>query len=455
MMARPNVLVMMADDHRYSSMAQARETDIHTPSLDRLVQEGVCFDRAYTMGGLTGAVCVPSRACLMTGVNTFDSVISRTVDDSAGLQTIRPQLPLLPQVFRDAGYQTFATGKWHNDRGSFQRCFADGASIFFGGMDDHFATPVHPYDPTGFYPDSAVTVSPQHSTDIFANTTIRFLRDYQGAAPFFLYAAFTAPHDPRTPPPEYAALYDAGDDRFALPPNAFPEHPFPAGDLDIRDELLAPFPRVEEETRQHLADYYSMITHLDRRVGDILDTLDTLGLASNTIVLYLSDHGLALGQHGLMGKQNMYDHSLHIPCILRGPGFPAGRRSSRLLQHMDIFPTLCEVADVRPPAGLEGESLRQGWSQPDADSGILSAYKFYQRCVMRANMKLIHHYAEEDGHWMLAYEQLFDLQTDPFEIRNLAYDPRQQTQIRDLRARLRELQERYNDPLLALYRDDG
>ncbi len=107
------------------------------------------------------------------------------------------------------------------------------------------------------------------------------------------------------------------------------------------------------------------------------------------------------GSTGLMGKQNMYDHSLHIPCILRGPGFPAGRRSSRLLQHMDVFPTLCEVADVRPPAGLEGESLRQGWGHPDADSSILSAYKFYQRCVMRANMKLIHHYAEEDGHWKL------------------------------------------------------
>ncbi len=448
-MARPNVLVMIADDHRYNSLAHTREAGVHTPCLDRLAQEGTRFDRAYTMGGLTGAVCVPSRACLLTGVNTFDAVSSRTVDDGPGLQTLRPQLSLLPQVFRQAGYQTFATGKWHNDRSSFNRCFAQGASIFFGGMDDHFATPVHAYDPTGLYPAASARVTPQHSTDIFADAAIRFLRNYQATDPFFLYAAFTAPHDPRTPPQAYAELYEPADDRFAPPPNAFPEHPFPVGDLDIRDELLAALPRTETETRRHLADYYGMITHLDRRAGDILDELNALGLASNTLVLYLSDHGLALGQHGLMGKQNMYDHSLHIPCILRGPGIPAGRRSSRLLQHMDVFPTLCEAAGVRPPAGLDGVSMLEEEGQSDTDPCILSAYKFYQRCVMRDDMKLIRHYAAEDGYWHLAYEQLFDLQADPFEIRNLAHDPRQEANIRDLRTRLHELQVRYNDPLLA------
>ncbi len=451
-MTRPNVLVLIADDHRYSSLAQTREPAIHTPHLDRLVQEGTCFDRVYTMGGLTGAVCVPSRACLMTGVNTFDAVVGRTVDAALELQTLRPRQPLLPQVFREAGYRTFITGKWHNDKASLNRGFAQGHDIFLGGMADHFATPVHTYDPTGLYPPASASRAPGHSTDVFADTAIRFLRNYHDPEPFFLYVAFTAPHDPRTPPAAYAERYDAHDRVFDLPPNAFPEHPFTTGDLDIRDELLAPFPRTEAEIRRHLADYYGMITHMDRRVGDILAELDTQQLTAQTIVLYLSDHGLALGQHGLMGKQNLYDHSLHIPCLLRGPGIPAGARVSRLYQHMDVFPTLCALADVIPPAGLEGLSMLETCTEDpnDGERCVLAAYKLFQRCIMYGDLKLIHHYEETEGTWHLAYEQLFDLQDDPFEICNLAYDPRQQANIHVLRDRMREVQMRYHDPLLSV-----
>ncbi len=449
-MTRPNVLVMIADDHRYSAIAEIKEEAVHTPNLDGLIREGICFDRVYTMGGLTGAVCIPSRACLLTGVNTFDSVVSQNVNDNPGLQTIRPQLPLLPQVFREAGYHTFVTGKWHNDRVSLNRCFADGASIFLGGMDDHFATPIRSYDPTGIYPDSATEIISRHSTDIFADTAIQFLRTYEKAEPFFLYVAFTAPHDPRTPPQEFASLHDPYSDDLDLPPNAFPEHPFAAGDLDIRDELLAPFPRTKSVTRKHLADYYGMISHMDQRIGDILNELQSSALASQTIVLYLSDHGLAVGQHGLMGKQNMYDHSLHIPCIIRGPGFPKGQRSDSLLQHIDVFPTLCAAAGLCPPTGLEGVSMLDGRSGSIAEPEqcILSAYKLFQRCVTSSEFKLIHHYVEKEGKWKLAFAQLFDLHADPFEIRNLAYDPRQMANIKQLRSVMKWLQERYNDPIL-------
>lgn len=455
MSPQPNVIVLVADDHRYSSCAATGEPGVHTPALDRLIREGMCFDRAYTQGGLTAAVCVPSRACLMTGVNTFDAVRGRTPDEAPGLQSLNPRLPLLPEVFRANGYHTFATGKWHNDMASFNRCFADGAAIFAGGMGDQFALPLRPYDHTGRYPDSAVVTGDRHATDIFADTALNFLRGYTGAQPFFLYAAFTSPHDPRTPPEAFADMYDPQDPVCTPPPNAYPRHPFPIGDLDVRDELLADFPRTEAALRQHAADYYGMISHMDGRIGHILDCLHELHLADNTLVLYISDHGLALGQHGLMGKQNLYEHSLRIPCILRGPGIPAGVRAGQLVQHMDVFPTLCGLAGIPVPETVEGLSLfegRTGDLQVPSQC-LLTVYKHYQRSVLSESLKLIQHFAESGQGWALVYEQLFDIQSDPWETRNLAYDQRQQIPLEHLRVAMQALQQACGDPLPALRHD--
>lgn len=444
---RPNVLVLIADDHRYHSLGATEEEGVRTPVLDGLIAEGACFDRAYAMGGLTGAVCVPSRACFLTGVNAFDAVRSRTVDDAAGLQALHPQWTPLPQAFRDHGYLTYGIGKWHNDMESFNRSFADGAAIFAGGMGDPFALPVRPYDPSGQYPEANARPGPGHATDVFADAALDFLRTYEAERPFFLYVAFTAPHDPRTAPEPFADMYDPGDPALALPPNAYPRHPFAMGDLDIRDERLAAFPRTEAEVRGHVADYYGMISHMDQRIGDILQSLHARGWARNTIVLYLSDHGLALGQHGLMGKQNLYEHSLRIPCVWRGPGIAPGQRSPRLAQHMDAFPTLCQLAGIPLPQGVQGVSLFAA-ERERAQKPLLAAYKYFQRGLIGDRLKLIRHYVETEAGWRLAYEQLFDVLADPFEMHNLAFAPAYQDAKRRLARTLRERQREYADPLL-------
>lgn len=450
MPVQPNVIVLIADDHRFGAMGANLESQVRTPTLDRLMREGTSFERTYTMGGLTAAVCVPSRACLMTGRHTFEAVVGRQVEDYADLQTLRPELKLLPEVFRDAGYRTFGIGKWHNDPASFNRAFHGGEAIFFGGMGDHFDLPLHTYAPSGAYAAPAGSTGGRHATDVFVDAALDFLRDPDETAPFFLYLAFTAPHDPRTAPAAYADWYSPEHIDVTRFPNLYPEHPFDCGDLDVRDELLAPRPRRPGETQRHLADYYAMISHMDARIGDLLDCLAETGQADHTILLYLSDHGLGLGQHGLMGKQNLYEHSLRIPCLWRGPGIPAGRQSHRLVQHMDILPTLCGLTGMQSPPGAYGQSLfdAAGEESREGRSAILSVYKNLQRCVVEHDRKLIQYFEDQDGRAVLSYEQLFDLQTDPFETCNLAFAPGYGGELVRLRNVLRALQEECGDPLL-------
>ena len=447
--APPNIVVLMADDHRFGAIGANLEAQVWTPTLDRLMREGTSFERAYTMGGLTAAVCVPSRACLMTGCNTFQSVVGTQVDDSLGLQTLHPGRKLLPEVFRDAGYRTFGIGKWHNDPASFSRAFSGGDAIFLGGMGDHFNLPVHAFDPGGQYTAPGGSTSGRHATDVFVDAALDFLHGQNKATPFFLYLAFTAPHDPRTAPAPYADWYSPDKIDITGFPNLYPEHPFDNGDLAVRDELLAPLPRQPAETQRHLADYYAMISHMDAGMGTILEGLAETGHADNTILLYLSDHGLSLGQHGLMGKQNLYEHSLRIPCLWRGPGIPAGRKSSRLVQQSDILPTLCSLAGIQSPAGVDGQPLFAAAAEDAAEdrTAILAVYKNLQRCVIERDRKLIQYFEHRNGKAALSYEQLFDLQADPFETVNLAFAPAYGGELMRLRRVLRALQAECSDPL--------
>lgn len=452
MNTKPNIVVLVADDHRASALECAGREPVRTPNLDRLAADGLRCTRAYTMGGLTPAVCVPSRASLLTGLSTFDAVVGKTDNDYPGLQTLRTDRPLLPEHFRQHGYTAYGIGKWHNDAASFNRCFADGDRIFLGGMSDHDAVPVHRYDETASYPADAAQMGSEHSTDLFADAAIEFLETRAGDEPFFLYTAFTAPHDPRTPPASWEPAYGQVTETMALPPNTYPEHPFDIEVADIRDELLEETPRPPDRIRNHLADYYDMITHLDLRVGDILHTLETTGLADNTLVLYLADHGLSIGQHGLMGKQNMYEHSLGIPCMLRGPGVASGTTVPGLVTHTDVFPTLCEMAGLPVPAGLSAHRLWQGRSgaSDDPDACLMAAYRHVHRCVIADEWKLVRYYRQRKRGLVPGYRQLFNLHEDPFETRNLAYFPEFEGLAQEMAEVLNELQTRHADPLLAL-----
>src|ERR1035438_3291932 len=207
-------------------------------------------------------------------------------------------------------------------------------------MHAQFETPLHHWDAAGQFREPTHEGGGRFSSEVFADAAIEFLERRNGDRPFFCYVSFTSPHDPRTPPPPFDTQYKPDD--VPLPANWLPEHPFDNGELRIRDELLAPFPRTEADTRRQLAEYYGMVSANDFHVGRMLDALERTGQLAETIVVVTGDHGLALGSHGLFGKQNLYEHSVGIPLILSGPGVRVGR-SAALVYNLDLFPTLCAL----------------------------------------------------------------------------------------------------------------
>ncbi|MCX7012814.1 MAG: sulfatase-like hydrolase/transferase [Candidatus Sumerlaeota bacterium] len=452
-MKRPNILFIFTDDQRFDTLSAMGNPEIDTPNLDRLAARGTLFTHAHIMGGTSGAVCMPSRAMLMTGRTLFRI-------EGQG-QRIPPEHTTMPEQFRKAGYVTAHVGKWHQDRASHARSFSTGAKIFgfrkkkgwYEACNGHWHIPVHDFDPTGSYepgegyndppiapfeaPFETVKENGRHSAEVFSDAAIEIIRNHpaspEGRAgkPFFLYLAHIAPHDPRQCPARIYRQYPAA--RVSLPPNFAIRHPFDNGDLRVRDELLAAFPRRPHEVRRHLADYYAIIAHVDEQVGRVLDALEESGQADNTIMVFASDNGLAVGQHGLMGKQNVYDHSVRVPLILAGPGIPQGQRTDAPCYLLDIFPTLCDLAGVAIPETVEGRSLVPAIRTPGAivRDSLHFAYKQFQRAVRKDNFKLIEYSVKG-----VRTTQLFNLGSDPYERVNLAAAPEHQDRLRDLRAEL-------------------
>ncbi|ULL15992.1 DUF4976 domain-containing protein [Paenibacillus sp. H1-7] len=412
---QPNVLFIISDDHRHDAIHCAGDSTVHTPHLDALAAGGVRFAGTHIMGGWNGAVCVPSRACVHSGVSVF-----RCVEGN----TIAPQLALLPETLRSVGYHTYAVGKWHNDRASFNRSFAGGSRIFWGGMSGHYHVPLHDFDASGTYSkeNAYYLDSHSHSTDVFTDAAVSFLEAYDQDNPFMLYLAYTAPHDPRTAPEEFRSMYR--DEDIPLPPNFMPEHPFDNGEMKIRDEDLEAYPRTPEAIKRHIADYYAMISHMDDGIGRVLQTLHERGLMDNTIIVYTADHGLAVGQHGLMGKQNMYDHSIRIPLIMKGCGIPEGIAVTGLTYQIDIFPTLCDLTGTPIPATVEGMSLlpHMSGNSKEIRTTVGSAYKDIQRTIKDNRWKLIQYHPDQGVHKGEKL-QLFDLLQDPWETKDLSDQP--------------------------------
>ncbi len=397
---RPHVLLLLADDQRADTIAAHGNPHIRTPNLDRLVASGFSFRRNYIFGGNSGAVCVPSRAMLMSG-RTWLHV------DCPTLKQVR----LLPEHLGAHGYMTFATGKWHNGQESWLRAFQRGKNIMFGGMSDHSQVPVRDLGSDGKL--TPERVGGKFSSELFADAAIEFLQGHDAAQPFFAYVAFTAPHDPRMPPDAYRQAYYR--DLPPVPRNFRPQLPFDNGMMrGGRDENLAAWPRTESVIRQQLAEYYGLITHLDEQIGRILEVLKARGLAESTLVIYAADNGLALGSHGLLGKQSVYEHSMRVPLVVSGPGIPQGASTDAFTYLLDLFPTLCDVLNVVPPSGLEGVSLRPLWEGRLAAvrETIFLPYLDIQRAVLDSRWKLI-------VYPRIGYQELFDLETDPDEMVNL------------------------------------
>lgn len=390
----PNILHIHADDHRPDGLHALGNPLLITPNLDALVERGITFTHCYTMGSMTGAVCTPSRTMLLTG-RSWQRIPRAS---NAALNAADPST-FLPRVIKAAGYQTWHMGKKGNG-------FPAGLQEFEISIID---------DAAGRTPDD----DRAHCSQRLADSTITFLKSRltsQEARPFYIYLAPPVPHDPRSAEPQFHKLYDPA--RIPLSPAFMPQHPFDNGEMTVRDETLAPWPRTPEDTKQQNADYYSCITGLDYHVGRILAELKADGQLENTIVIFSGDNGLSLGEHGLFGKQNLYEYGgMHVPLVIAGPGIPKGK-SEALIYLMDLFPTIAEFAAAKNPDGVEGKSLVPilTGKKTKVRDVLYTGYRDCQRSIRDDRWKLIRYP-------LVDRTQLFDLKNDPHELNNLAYKP--------------------------------
>lgn len=410
--AKPNFLFLIADDLTHNGIRAMGNPEVETPNLDRLIGRGCAFTHCFHQGAWQGAVCVASRQMLNSGLTAFHA--PKQIE----------QVPLWGETLGKAGYQTSLVGKWHLSRPSLERSFQERSSVFMGGMFESgpsaYNRPAEgntwtPWDTSlkGQWqpvPEGGV----KHSAMIWADTAAERIQEAaKKDDPFFLYVGFTSPHDPRQAPKEYVDKYPA--EKVKVPANYAPEHSFDQGDAKVRDELLAPFPRTREAVQVHRSEYYAHITYLDAQVGRLLDALERSGKADNTYVIFTADHGLAVGQHGLMGKQNLYDHSTRMPYIVAGPGVPKGKRVDDLMYQHSSFATTCELAGIATPATVEFPSLVSSikGSGGAKRESVFCYYRDFQRSVRTTEHKLI-------VYPQVNRVQLFDLKKDPWETRNLA-----------------------------------
>lgn len=436
-----NVLIIYSDDHTYFALGAAGNKRIKTPNLDKLVNQGLYCTQAHVMGGNQGAICTPSRAMMLTG---------RYVNTLPGDGAIIPDsVTSMPEVLRSKGYTTFHTGKWHNDKDSHHRMFSHGGNIFFGGMHfenegGQFHPKVYSFNSDGQYPANKLKIVDTFSSELYARDAIRFLNsDLARSNPFLCYVAFTSPHDPRTPPSHFINLYDPN--KIKLPENFLAQHPFDIGTLSIRDELLLPKPLSSEAIKNEIALYYAMVSEMDEQVGRILEALDQSGLRKNTLIIFAGDNGLAVGQHGLLGKQNLYEHSIRVPLIFAGPGVPPKKRYEGYMYLSDISPTILSYLGLDIPASMEAQSHNTIFYTPEIRlrSSIYNLYSSYMRSLKsHDHYKLILYHVKGQK-----TVQLFNLDKDPWEKKNLATIPGFLPKVVELKRELELRMHSGHDPL--------
>ena len=461
--ARPNILLIVVDDQSpFDLKPYAPDTACRTPVIDGLAAQGTVVDGAYQMGSWSGAVCTPSRHMIMSG-RTVWHLPKRGIRGEQHNPNCPDDLAeqTLAAVFNRAGYDTMRTCKRGN---SYKAANAQFAVV---------------RDKTCRKAD-AENGSPWHAERVLEYLAERQQRDDQD--PFLIYLGFSHPHDPRWAPDDLLAHYGAdnqgpqgapSEQAPPLPVNYLPAHPFHHGHPGLRDEVNVQgvLRRRDEATiRNELGRQFACNENIDQQIGRVLARLEEMGELDDTIVVYTADHGMAIGRHGLQGKQNLYEHTWRVPMIVKGPGVPAGARVRGNVYLLDLLPTLCDYAGIAPPQTVEGVSMRPVLSG-DRDVSRDVLYGVYaggtkpgMRCVRKGDWKLIQ-YDVLDG--SVRKTQLFHLGDNPDELLeqhavdvvqaltgnkpqrdqvNLADDPRYTAQRQELEALLLAEMERLDDP---------
>ncbi len=462
--ARPNLLFIIADDQSpFDLQVYDPGSPLDTPVLSKLAAEGMVIDGAYHMGSFSGAVCTPSRHMVMCGRTVWHLPNARGAVQK-GLCPPDLEDHTLAAVFNRAGYDTMRTCKRGNSYEGANRQF----------------TVRHDATKRG---GTAETGSAWH-----AERVLDFLRQRESSGdddPFLIYLGFSHPHDVRDGTPELLAKYGAVNhrDRKSLPPahpkqpalpvNYLPAHPFHHGHPGLRDEVSVSgvWERRDERTiRNELGREFACSENIDRQVGRVLDKLREMGELENTYILYTADHGMAIGRHGLQGKQNLYQHTWRVPMIVKGPGVKAGARAEGNVYLLDVLATLCDLAGVPTPESSEGTSFKPVL-EGERETVREVLYGVYNggtkpgmRCVKKGDWKLIK-YDVLDG--KVRETQLFNLAENPNEFLrehhdetvtrlsgarpgakqvNLADDPAHAARLKEMEALLLSEMRRLHDP---------
>lgn len=414
---RLNILYIHTDDQRADALHGLGTQELITPNLDALVQSGMTFRSCYTMGSMVGAVCTPSRTMLLTGRSWH-----RIPGAKAARANASDPATFLPSILAAAGYETWHMGKPGNS-------FSPGIAAFETNIRD---------GGDGQEPSNNRELASRR----LADRSIAFLETRQQTEekrPFYMYLAPQVPHDPRIAEPKFHALYDAT--QLSLPHAFLPMHPFDNGEMTVRDEKLAPWPRTAQDTRRQLADYYACLSCLDHHLGRLFEALRANGLWDNTLIIFSSDNGLSMGDHGLFGKQNLYEFGgMHVPLVFAGPGVSHGE-SHALVYLMDLYPTLADYAGASVPEGVEGQSLRpivEGHPLPTREV-LVTGYRNCMRAIRTDRWKLIRYP-------LVDVTQLFDLSTDPHELHNLADSESHRDRLAAMMSDLAREMARLDDP---------
>ncbi|MDG2359608.1 MAG: sulfatase-like hydrolase/transferase [Planctomycetaceae bacterium] len=442
---KPNILLIFADDQAFDTIHAHGNSEIQTPNLDRLSARATTFTHAYNMGSWSGAVCVASRMMMISGKYLWHA----QKDHAKTTQLYQEKGRMWPQLLEASGYDTYFTGKWHI-RADAAKTFKVAANVR-GGMPNQteagYNRPIEgqtlkwkPWDKSfgGFWKGG------KHWSEVVGDDASGFIKIAKKSdSPFFMYIAFNAPHDPRQSPREYVDKYPL--DNIAMPASFVPEYPFNEAmksGRKLRDERLAPFPRTEYSVKVNRQEYYAIITHMDAQIGRILDTLEASGQADNTYIFFTADHGLAVGRHGLMGKQNMFDHSVRVPLMVVGPDDPKNTKIDARVYLQDVMATSLELSGSKKPEYVQFESLLpliNGETDKGRDA-IYGAYLQSQRMVTYGDYKMILYPS-------ISKAILYNIAKDPQELNDLAGQKSHQPTLSKLFAKLMELQQETGDEL--------
>jgi len=444
---RPNLLFILVDDQSpFDLKIYNPKSKLQTPNLDRLAAQGMVFDGAYHMGSFSGAVCMPSRHMIMSGRTVW-----HLPPAPWGAKTSPPALEqqTIPAVFNRAGYATMRTCKMGNSYEAANKLFTVRKDATKRGGTDESGSAWHGDQVMNYLIEREST---------------------KDTKPFLIYYGFSHPHDERDGKPELLAKYGATNhtdesatpslhsSQPALPENYLAKHPFDNTDISVRDEVAVSgvWQRRDEATiRNELGREFACSENIDIQIGRVLQKLEATGELANTYIIYTADHGISIGRHGLMGKQNLYQHTWRVPFIVTGPGIKAGSRAEGNIYLLDVLATLCDLAGIEAPTTNEGLSFKpvlEGKTKAVRDV-LYGAYsggsKPGMRAVKQGDWKLIQYEAQDRG---VKVTQLFNLADNPHELLpehgtpNLANDPAHATKLAEMQALLLAEMRRLDDP---------